>query len=97
MIYPYFGGMLNYHIFYHSEYSKLVNCNHHIIRSFIATVTNASKNVSFPCLLTMGPIMDYEGYVFQVSVSFTPLKKISGSSTESNNSGQCPVSLEKII
>ncbi|KAK8803029.1 hypothetical protein WA588_002188, partial [Blastocystis sp. NMH] len=60
-----------------SEYSQLVNCNRQIIRSFVVTVTNPSRNISLPCLITMGPIMDYEGYVFQVSVSFTPLKQVN--------------------
>lgn len=78
-----------------SEYSQLVNCNHHVIRSFIATVTNPCKNIAFPCLLTMGPIMDYEGYVFQVSVSFTPLKKVGDSQCDS--CVQQTVSLKKII
>ena len=30
-----------------SEYSQLVNCNRQIIRSFVVTVTNPSRNV-FP-------------------------------------------------
>lgn len=39
--------------------------------------------------------MDYEGYVFQVSVSFTPLKKVGDSQCDSCS--QQTVSLEKII
>ena len=81
---------------HNSEYSKLVNCNHHVIRSFIATVTNPSKYVPFPCLTTMGPIMDYEGYIFQVSVSFTLLKKMGDESPQQSCSCQT-VSLEKIL
>lgn len=82
-----------------SEYSQLVNCNRQIIRSFIATVTNPAQGVSIPCILTMGPIMDYEGYVFMVSVSFTPLKTVKGNGEETcaDPIGENAVSLEKII
>ena len=91
-----------------SEYSQLVNCNRQIIRSFVVTVTNPSRTVfppfccdgqiSLPCLITMGPIMDYEGYVFQVSVSFTPLKQVNEDDSKAVDSiGKQAVTLEKII
>lgn len=70
-----------------SEYSQLVNCKNSLVRSFSVTVVNDRKNVvgfgfltakiRFPALLTMGCIMDMEGYSSQVSVSFTPLQEMS--------------------
>lgn len=47
----------------------------------------------------MGPIMDYEGYVFMVSVSFTPLKTVKNNEegSASDPIGKNAVSLEKII
>jgi hypothetical protein len=46
----------------------------------------------------MGPIMDYEGYVFQVSVSFTPLKQVNEDDSKAVDSiGKQAVTLEKII
>ena len=72
--------------FYPSEYSQLVNCKNSLVRSFNVTVVNDKKNVGsfalltakirFPALLTMGCIMDMEGYSSQVSVSFTPLQEM---------------------
>ena len=75
-------------VFLHSsEYSQLVNCKNSLVRSFSVTVVNDRKNVvgfgfltakiRFPALLTMGCIMDMEGYSSQVSVSFTPLQEMS--------------------
>lgn len=74
-----------------SEYSQLVNCKNSLVRSFSVTVVNDRKNVvgfgfltakiRFPALLTMGCIMDMEGYSSQVSVSFTPLQKMPEPST----------------
>lgn len=81
-----------------SEYSQLVNCSQQIIRSFIVTVSNMKKGVTIPCLITMGPVMDCEGYVFQVSVSFTPLKVVSPAPEQRPQSaGRQSVTLEKII
>ena len=76
-----------------------MTCNRHIIRSFIATVANPSQGISIPCIITMGPIMDYEGYVFMVSVSFTPLKTVKNNEegSASDPIGKNAVSLEKII
>lgn len=46
----------------------------------------------------MGPIMDYEGYVFQVSASFTPLKQVNeDDSMNVDSAGKQAVTLEKII
>ena len=81
-------------VFLHpSEYSQLVNCKNSLVRSFSVTVVNDRKNVvgfgfltakiRFPALLTMGCIMDMEGYSSQVSVSFTPLQEMSEPSTPS--------------
>ena len=54
--------------------------------------------ISLPCLITMGPIMDYEGYVFQVSASFTPLKQVNeDDSMNVDAAGKQAVTLEKII
>ena len=74
-----------------SEYSQLVNCKNSLVRSFSVTVVNDRKNVvgfgfltakiRFPALLTMGCIMDMEGYSSQVSVSFTPLQEMPEPST----------------
>ena len=76
-----------------SEYSQLVNCKNSLVRSFSVTVVNDRKNVvvfgfltakiRFPALLTMGCIMDMEGYSSQVSVSFTPLQEMPEPSTPS--------------
>lgn len=79
-------------VFLHpSEYSQLVNCKNSLVRSFSVTVVNDRKNVvgfgfltakiRFPALLTMGCIMDMEGYSSQVSVSFTPLQEMPEPST----------------
>ena len=81
-------------VFLHpSEYSQLVNCKNSLVRSFSVTVVNDRKNVvgfgfltakiRFPALLTMGCIMDMEGYSSQVSVSFTPLQEMPEPSTPS--------------
>ena len=81
-------------VFLHpSEYSQLVNCKNSLVRSFSVTVVNDRKNVGgfgfltakirFPALLTMGCIMDMEGYSSQVSVSFTPLQEMPEPSTPS--------------
>ena len=46
----------------------------------------------------MGPIMDYEGYVFQVAASFTPLKQENEAEIASIDAvGGKAVTLEKII
>lgn len=46
----------------------------------------------------MGPIMDYEGYVFQVEASFTPLKQENEDEAANIDAvGGKAVTLEKIL
>ena len=96
-------------VFLHSsEYSQLVNCKNSLVRSFSVTVVNDRKNVvgfgfltakiRFPALLTMGCIMDMEGYSSQVSVSFTPLQEMSERVREECDAiGEHSVKLQRLV
>lgn len=99
------GGRTSLHT---SEYSQLVNCKNSLVRSFSVTVVNDRKNVvgfgfltakiRFPALLTMGCIMDMEGYSSQVSVSFTPLQEMSEHVGEECDAiGEHSVKLQRLV
>lgn len=83
-----------------SEYSQLVNSQHQMARSFVCVIKNPSKAIQFPCLLTLGSIMDYEGHVFQVAATFTPLKQVNepkSAQTGSTTQVPSPVNIAKFL
>ncbi|CBK21728.2 uncharacterized protein [Blastocystis hominis] len=81
-----------------SELGQLANSTHHAVRSFNLTVANDRRNIRFPCLLTMGNVMDMNGYYCQIAVTFTPLQLVGASGMEECDAigGHC-AGLEKLV
>ena len=55
------------------------------------------EQIRFPCLLTMGPVMNIDGSVSQIEVSFTPLQNVNPEVEEEIDAiGNSSASLEKL-